>query len=124
MEISKTSPVPIRFFDVTKKWDDFEVKNPQVGCYHIIDDRDAYLCTTGKAFFHPGTTRPLHIRYVDGDVPFEDCLRDVYYLTALTWTRPEDCARDPITIKLTDRRLGEDASEYDEEAIDFSEPDI
>ncbi len=120
LEISKTSPVPIRFFDVTKKWDDFEVKNPQVGCYHIIDDRDAYLCTTGKAFFHPGTTRPLHIRYVDGDMPFEDCLRDVYYLTALTWTRPEDCTRDPITIKLTDRRLGEDASEYDEEAIDFS----
>jgi hypothetical protein len=43
----------------------------------------------------------------------------VYALTVLAWTRPEDCTRDPITIKLNDRRLGEDAGDYDGDALSF-----
>jgi len=35
----------------------------------------------------------------------------------LAWTRPEDCSRYPVTLKLTDRWLGEEASEFDEEAL-------
>ena len=53
-------------------------------------------------------------------MPLVECLEDFYSLSTLTWTRPEDCTRNPITIKLTDRYLGEDASEYDEDALDFS----
>ena len=30
--------------------------------------------------------------------------------------------RDPITIKLTDRRLGEDATTFDEDALEFETP--
>jgi hypothetical protein len=32
----------------------------------------------------------------------------------LAWTRPEDCCRDPITIKLNDRWLGEDGTDVEE----------
>ena len=51
---------------------------------------------------------------------FEHCLEDLYDLTALTWTRPEDCTRYPISMKLTDRRLGEDASEFDADALELA----
>ena len=122
LEIQKTSPVPLRLFEATgdngrRPW----VLNPQVGCYHIINAIDAYLCTTGRAFPRQGTVRPLHVRYIKGAMPFEECLEDLYFLTTLAWTRPEDCTRYPITLKLTDRRLGEDAGVYDADALEFEE---
>jgi argonaute-like protein implicated in RNA metabolism and viral defense len=122
LEIAKSSLVPVRFFEVTngdrgRTW----IENPQVGTYHILDGRDGYLCATGRAFPRHGTVQPLHVRYIEGGLPFEACLEDLYYLTALAWTRPEDCTRYPITLKLTDRRLGEDATEYDADALEFEE---
>lgn len=120
LEISKSSPVSLRLFDVSLgdrrgPW----IENPEVGTYHFASPLDAYLCATGRAFRRPGTVNPLHIRYVEGTLSFEKCLEDVYALTVLAWTRPEDCTRDPITIKLNDRRLGEDAGEYDGDALSF-----
>jgi hypothetical protein len=120
LEISKSSPVSLRLFDVSlndpkRPW----VENPEVGTYHIASPTDAYLCATGRAFRRPGTVNPLHVRYVEGGLSFVDCLEDVYALTVLAWTRPEDCTRDPITIKLNDRRLGEDAGDYDGDALSF-----
>ena len=61
------------------------------------------------------------MRHVQGPLSLQKCLEDVYSLTTLAWTRPEDCTRNPITIKLTDRRLGEDASAYDADALEFEE---
>jgi hypothetical protein len=121
LEISKTSPAPFRLFEVSGE--DGErpfVENPQVGTFHTIGATDAYLCATGRAFRRAGTVQPLHVRYVEGIMPFEHCLEDLYCLTALTWTRPEDCTRYPISMKLTDRRLGEDASEFDADALELA----
>jgi hypothetical protein len=120
LEVSKTSPASLRLFDVTIEpgrppW----VANPEVGTYHLADATDAYLCATGRAFRRPGTVNPLHVRFIEGPLSFLDCLYDLYALTTLAWTRPEDCTRDPITIKLNDRRLGEDAGEYDSDALNF-----
>jgi hypothetical protein len=120
LEVSKTSPASLRLFDVIVEpsrptW----VDNPEVGTYHLADATDAYLCATGRAFRRPGTVNPLHVRFVEGPLSFLDCLSDLYALTTLAWTRPEDCTRDPITIKLNDRRLGEDAGEYDSDALSF-----
>jgi hypothetical protein len=121
LEISKSAPVSFRLFEVTQEPNDrVRVENPQVGIYHFAGPEDAYLCSTGRAFWRPGTVNPLHVRYAYGGLPFPDCLEDIYALTALTWTRPEDCTRHPITIKLNDRRLGEDAGEYDADALAFA----
>ena len=120
LEISKSSGAPIRMFNVGRNW----VDNPQVGNYWIAAEGDAYLCATGVPFARSGTVRPLHIRFVQGTIPFELCLEDVYYLTTLAWTRPEDCTRYPITIKLNDRRLGDDASEYDRDALEYTEAEV
>jgi len=122
LEIPKSSWARFRLFDVTENGRDrYWVDNPQVGCHWLISENEAYVCSTGRAFPRRGTVRPLHVLYVEGQLAFADCLEDLYSLTTLTWTRPEDCTRYPITIKLTDRRLGEDASEYDADALEFKE---
>jgi hypothetical protein len=121
LEVSKSSPAPLRLFDVTGAGDRRDrVQNPQVGVHHL-QGRDGYLCATGRAFPRAGTVKPLHVRLVEGPLPLEKCLEDLYALTTLAWTRPEDCTRYPITLKLTDRRLGEDASAYDADALEFED---
>jgi hypothetical protein len=122
LEISKSSPVSLRLFDVDDPTaPQPRVLNPQVGAYLLGNDADAYLCATGRAFPRPGTVNPLHVRHAEGPLSLVRCLEDVYALTTLAWTRPEDCTRDPITIKLNDRRLGEDAGEYDADALSFAD---
>lgn len=125
LEIAKSSMANVRLFDVTKGLNrsDFVV-NPQVGEHYSIGGTDAYLCSTGRAFERrgkqKGTSNPLHICYVEGELEFEKCLEDIYALTTLAWTRPEDCSRFPITIKLNDRFLRDEAAEYDVNELEFS----
>jgi len=122
LEIPKTSPAPVRLFDVSKKGQggDF-IQNPEIGSYWILSSRDAYLCSTGRAFPRRGTANPLHVKYVKGAMPFEHILEDLYSLTCLAWTRPDDCTRYPVTIKLADIRLREHAGEYDSDALAYGE---
>ena len=118
LEISKSAPVRLRFFEVQRTHGSKpDVQNPQVGLYTIINGNDGFLCTTGRAFPRKGTVQPLHVRCVLEGIPFIQALEDVYTLTTLAWTKPEDCSRYPVTLKLTDRWLGEEASEFDEEAL-------
>jgi len=118
LEISKSAPVRLRFFEVQQTHGSKPyVQNPQVGLYTIINGNEGFLCTTGRAFPRKGTVQPLHVRCVLEGIPFTQALEDVYALTTLAWTRPEDCSRYPVTLKLTDRWLGEEASEFDEEAL-------
>jgi hypothetical protein len=46
---------------------------------------------------------------------FEEALRDVFYLSTLAFTKPDFCSRLPVTTKLLDNRLRDQASEYDED---------
>jgi hypothetical protein len=120
LEISKSAPASLRLFNVIdKSGRPLLVENPQVGCYYI-NNNDGYICSTGKPFLRRGTAQPLHIKYIEGELPFNLCLEDIYYLTSLTWTKPDECSRYPITTKINDRRLSEDASEYDEDKLQFS----
>ena len=122
LEISKSAPAPLRLFEVFQGTGArIVVENPQVGIHLVVGGADGYLCATGRAFRRAGTVQPLHVRYVDGTMPFEHCLEDLYSLTTLAWTRPEDCTRYPISMKLTDRRLGEDATHFDADALEFAE---
>ena len=95
------------------------------GIITFPNSREGYLCATGYPFDREGTTvNPLHARKVFGPLAIEKCLHDIYRCTALAWSRPEDCARDPITIKLNDRRLLEDAGEYDEHEIELQTEEV
>jgi len=119
IEISKSAPVRLRLFDVSLRGSRAWVDNPQVGNYCIINDTEGFLCSTGRAFTHKGTVRPLHVRHIEGPLSIQQCLEDVFYLTCLTWTRPEDCSRNPVTVKLNDRFLSEEATDFDEDALDI-----
>lgn len=117
IEIHKRSAISVRLFDVGNR----SSENPQVGSWWRPFTEDAYLCSTGRAFPRPGSVLPLHVKLVRGVSPFEKVLEDVYALTCLTWTRPEDCTRYPITLKLADIRLREQAGDYDSDALEYGE---
>ncbi|HWQ34533.1 MAG TPA: Piwi domain-containing protein, partial [Blastocatellia bacterium] len=119
LEIAKTPQAPARFFEISEKDGEEIVDNPQIGLYRIVGETEGYLCTTGRAFQRPGTVEPLHVRHIEGPLPLEKCLEDIYCLSALAFTKPDDCARYPVTIKLNDRFLGEEATEYDADALEF-----
>jgi hypothetical protein len=125
VEIHKKSAIPFRVFDVdTRPGQHKSVQNPQVGSYVILNTRDGYICPTGREFNRPGTAKPLHVKYIEGRMPFKQVLEDVYAQTCLALTRPEDCSRLPFTLKLTDIRLAEHAGGYDEDALEFIDDEV
>ena len=126
VEIAKTAPAPLRLFDVkcSKRENRLLVDNPMVGNWIQTDNNEGYVCTTGRPFRIPGTSNPLHIRRAAGNMPIEHCLSDVFSLACLTWTRPEGAMRLPISIKLCDRSLFDDAAEYDQDAIRFASANL
>ena len=119
LEIAKTPQAPARFFEVSERDGEEMVDNPQIGFYRIVGETEGYLCTTGRASPRPGPVEPLHVKHIEGPLPLEKCLEDIYCLSALALTKPDDCARYPVTIKLNDRFLGEEATEYDADALEF-----
>lgn len=127
VEIPKHSMTPFRIFDVAKDYDIFQVTrengdlvlNPEIGTWVPINDHEAYLCTTGREFEHGGSSNPLYIKYSSGIMTLEQIVEDIYFLSCLAYTKPDDCSRYPITIKITDRRINTLGSEFDFEALDI-----
>lgn len=126
VEIPKHSIYPFRLFEVLKEYDLIAIKqdnngvlNPQVGSYTIINSGEAFICTTGREFKRDGTSNPLYVKYNEGSMSFKEILEDIYYLSCLAYTKPDDCSRYPLTIKITDRRINTLGSEYDEEELEI-----
>lgn len=122
VDIRTTSRVPFRLFSVStspgnqREW----VDNPTIGTYNSISDSEAFICNTGIPYGHRGTTKPIHI-IKDGPLPIEFILEDEFYLSNLTWTKVDDCSRQPLFVKINDIRLREFAGEYDRDALNFVE---
>ena len=122
VEIHKQSFIQARLFEVAATADvGSSVENPPVGTYWVMSPRNAYVCTTGWPFLRFGSANPLHVCYVDGDLPFKDVLDDVFALSCLAWTQPETCLRVPITIKLADIRLTEHAGGFNSDELEFAD---
>lgn len=76
----------------------------------------------------PQEASPIYSKATTSHIPamkaIADANRDIevwdeYYLTVLAWSRPNDCSRYPITTKLNDRFLGEEATDYDTDALNI-----
>jgi hypothetical protein len=121
VDITKSSPAPLRLFHTEPGQAGRvpAVDNPFVGDWTKFSESEAYVCTTGRPFRIPGTANPLHIRRAHGSMAIAHCAEDVFALSCLTWPRPEGAMRLPISIKLCDRTLFDEAAEYDEDAIEF-----
>lgn len=122
LEIPKKSFTSVRLFAAERNGNRLFVTNPEIGYFVLLDADNGYLCTTGNSFLRRGTVQPLHIRRVSGDMSIEDCLADVFALACLTWSQPEGCARHPITLRLNDRQLVEDATPFNEDAFEYAAP--
>ena len=122
VEIAKSAPAPLRLFDVKPSGNahGVNVENPLVGNWTETTPNEGFVCTTGRPFSIPGTSSPLHVRRAVGEMPVQHCLSDVFSLSCLTWTRPEGATRLPVSIKLCDRSLFDEAAEYDQDAVNFA----
>lgn len=121
VEIGKHSFTSLRLFSVDWNGKSEITSNPVVGQYFIPTLNDGYLVATGRPFARQGTVLPLHIHKLEGPIPMVDLLEDTFQFTNLAWSQPEGCTRNPITIKINDRRLLEDAAEYDKNEIELQE---
>jgi len=93
------------------------LKNPVIGSYFILNDKEGMILNTGFPFIPQGTANPLDINIADGDIKIEPILEDIFSLSQLVWSAPDKCSRIPITIKLSDEFLKPLATITDEEAI-------
>lgn len=117
LEIPKSSLYSVRVFGLNfdKVSQRPFIENPPNGlaCYFT---GEAFLCSTGKEFSqHSGTSNLLNVKFVYGKMSEHDLISDLHKLTALAFTKPDDCSRVPITIKMNDIKLNDAASEYDED---------
>lgn len=118
LEIHKTSSMSLRLFDVFSVDERRRVRNPKIGDHYQVG-KDAFLATTGWPFDRHGTSRPLHVKYIAGTLSFDETLEDVFWQSCLTFTKPDDCSTVPISLRLLDRRLREEAGEYDQDALRY-----
>jgi hypothetical protein len=126
VEIAKTAPAPLRMFNIRLPRDGrpMTIENPLVGSWIRINDNEGFVCTTGKPFRIPGTAKPLHIKRVYGVMAIEQCLEDVFALSCLTWSRPEGVMRLPISLKLCDRSLYEEATDVNDDEVAFGNDNV
>jgi len=117
VEVHKHNSVPMRLVSWDEKSN--QLFKPCIGKAVVMTQDEGYVCTTGEPFSRPGTPRPLRIVRAYGAMPIEHCMQDIFSLTNLTWTRPEDCSRFPITIRLADKFLADEKTEYDEDELEF-----
>ncbi len=122
LEIPKTSFLALRFFEMRRNENNssIELENPPNGLVFYLTN-EAFVCTTGKEFSHEGTSNPLYVKFNYCSMSHEDLMRDLFYLTTLAFTKPDDCSRYPITTKINDLRLSDAASEYDSDSFKYSE---
>ena len=120
VEIPKNLQTPMRFFDTEAGGNGYtSIENPEIGLYEILDDTEGFVCTTGRTFPRKGTVEPLCVKRVSGDLSIEQCMEDIFYLSALALTKPDDCSRYPLSIKLNDRALTDVATAFNEDDLEY-----
>ncbi len=118
LELHKKPSVPLRIFESAGAAD-APPRKPGIGAAYFPDETQAFVCTTGWPFRQPGTPNPIHIERVYGSMSIAECAQDLFSLSTLAWTRPEGCSRYPVTLRLADRFLADEAVDYYEDELSF-----
>ncbi len=126
VEIPKYSVISLRLFDVMGDFNVFDkhidnnmIFNPKVGSWIKINNKEGFIATTGREFKHKGSSKPLYIKKILGDMTIENLLEDVYFLSTLSHTKPDDCSRNPLTIGMADRLINDFGGGFDEEEYEL-----
>lgn len=123
LEIHKKPSVPMRIFDTLGGANE-SPRKPRIGALYVPNASEAFICTTGWPFRQPGTPNPIHLQRVCGSLAIEDCAQDLFSLATLAWTRPEGCSRYPVTLRLADRFLTDEAADADEDGFSFGADEL
>jgi hypothetical protein len=120
VEIPKHSTFSLRLFDVNFEYDVLKtssnnnvVKNPKIGSWFKQNENEGFVCTTGREFRHQGSSKPLYVKKSCGPMGLRELLADIFFLSTLAFTKPDDCSRNPLTIKMTDRLINDYGEQYD-----------
>jgi hypothetical protein len=117
VKIHKSSSSHLRLYEE----ENGQIRNPTIGSYFLLNDRQGIVCNTGYPFSLKGTVKPLLITIADGELKIIEVLSDIFGLAQLAWTAPDRPSRHPITTKLGDMFLRPLASESDEESALYGE---
>lgn len=125
VEIPKNSVASLRLYEITSEYNIFEtkndnnaVKNPKIGSWFTVNQNEGFVATTGREFKHRGSSKPLYIKRALGEMSIEALLKDVYWLSTLAHSKPDDCSRNPLTISYADKLINDFGGGYDEEEYD------
>jgi len=110
LEVHKSSAYHPRLF----LEHDGVTRNPRLGAYHLIGNREALLCTTGQPLLTQGTADPIHLVAALGTLERTD-VEDFNALSHLGFTSPDACHRLALTLSLGDHVLRERRPERAEE---------
>lgn len=127
-EIPKYSVISLRLFEIRNEYnilttqsDNNNVLNPKIGSWMILNQNEGFVATTGREFKHEGSCKPLYVKKAFGTMKLGHILEDVFFLSTLSHTKPDDCSRNPITIKMADNLINDYGGGYDEELYESEE---
>ena len=118
VEIQKHTALGLR---IATEMPDGRLRNPKIGSWFAINDREGIVCTTGYPFQFSGTVNPLGIRIARGNLVLTDVLQDVFRMSQLCWPVPDRCMRLPIDIKLCDDFLRSTAGQAEDDEAMYGE---
>ena len=114
INVAKTSAVPIRVASHDEK--NHSLYNPDCGTYLYLDEankKDAFIFNTGYPYSVPGSSQPIHVSYVCGNINFGQALQDIFNLTQITFSSPDRPTSLPLPLKLIDTLIRDVAHEND-----------
>jgi len=98
-----------------------DLRNPTIGSWWPLNDREGLLCTTGDPFPFRETANPLLLHLVQGNLRLEEVLEDTFRLSLLGWSMPTGCTRLPADLKLCDDFLRATAASADDDEALYGE---
>jgi hypothetical protein len=99
------------------------LRNPSIGSWAYIDQKEGIVCTTGFPFPTKGTVKPITVRIAAGELDLEKLLEDTFRMSQLCWPVPDRSIRLSIDLKLCDDYLRSVAGAADDDEGQFGEDD-
>jgi hypothetical protein len=118
VEIHKHTAMGLRIAAETQNRD---LRNPKIGSWFAINEREGIVCTTGYPFELRGTANPLGVGVARGNLNLAYVLEDTFRMSQLCWPVPDRCMRLPIDIKLCDDFLRSTAGHAEDDEAMYGE---
>lgn len=101
VNVTKTSAVPLRAAEISANLRSLE--NPMTGTFFPMSDgKEGFIFNTGYPFKVNGSSNPVNIKLIHGDVDFVLLAEDVFDLTQLAFSAPDRPNSLPLPLKLID----------------------